>query len=145
MSGSESDPPASTGRTALGGAGWIILAAVVLILIVTVWRLVDSAGERGEPAIGDGRTVESYRFDLSHLNVDPATLVATGIPKDGLPAISFPPILTTEQVDAMGKNRRTKYLVPNDRVIGVAIAGQARCYPIRVLAWHEVVNDTLDG
>ena len=30
-------------------------------------------------------------------------------------------------------------------MIGVEIDGEARAYPLRVLNWHEVVNDTLGG
>ncbi len=32
-----------------------------------------------------------------------------------------------------------------DRVIGIEIGGEARAYPFRVVAWHEVVNDSLLG
>ena len=37
------------------------------------------------------------------------------------------------------------YLKSSDLVIGVAIEGQARAYPLRILNWHEVVNDSLGG
>jgi hypothetical protein len=37
------------------------------------------------------------------------------------------------------------YLRPDDRVLGVVIGNQARAYPIRILNWHEVVNDRLSG
>ncbi|MFB6193814.1 MAG: DUF3179 domain-containing protein [Halobaculum sp.] len=36
-------------------------------------------------------------------------------------------------------------LAPDDRVIGIARGGEARAYPLRLLVWHEVVNDTFDG
>ena len=36
-------------------------------------------------------------------------------------------------------------LAPEDRVIGVVRGGEARAYPLRVLDWHEVVNDDLAG
>ena len=31
------------------------------------------------------------------------------------------------------------------RVIGVEVGGEARAYPLAVLNWHELVNDTLGG
>jgi hypothetical protein len=30
-------------------------------------------------------------------------------------------------------------------VFGVAIGGQARAYPLRIVNWHEMVNDTIAG
>lgn len=36
-------------------------------------------------------------------------------------------------------------LSPNDRVIGLTHGGRARAYPLRVLDWHEVVNDAFGG
>jgi hypothetical protein len=36
-------------------------------------------------------------------------------------------------------------LFPDDAVLGVAVDAEARAYPLRVLARHEVINDTLGG
>lgn len=38
-----------------------------------------------------------------------------------------------------------KELTPNDPVIGLAIGGDARAYPLRILIWHEIANDTVGG
>jgi len=37
------------------------------------------------------------------------------------------------------------FLRPNDRVLGVESNGVERAYPIRILNYHEIVNDTLGG
>ncbi|MCG3138032.1 MAG: hypothetical protein HJJLKODD_01888 [Phycisphaerae bacterium] len=92
--------------------------------------------------MGDGRTVASYGFDLSNLQVATDYLVAAGFPKDGLPVLDDPPVITAAQADELNKEHR-KFLVSSDRVIGVVINGQARAYPLRLLCWHELVNDTL--
>ncbi|MDQ7087960.1 MAG: DUF3179 domain-containing (seleno)protein [Acidobacteriota bacterium] len=47
--------------------------------------------------------------------------------------------------DRWNTEHRGKYLVGSDRVIGLAWGGQARAYPLRVLNWHEIANDTLGG
>lgn len=39
----------------------------------------------------------------------------------------------------------TPRLDPDERVIGVERAGEARAYPVAVLDWHEIVNDRLGG
>jgi Protein of unknown function (DUF3179) len=37
------------------------------------------------------------------------------------------------------------FLRPKDSVVSVVIAGDARAYPMSVLLWHQVVNDTVGG
>ncbi|RLT36078.1 MAG: DUF3179 domain-containing protein [Chloroflexi bacterium] len=41
--------------------------------------------------------------------------------------------------------RAQRYLPPTDLVYGVVIGSEARAYPQRIIAWHGVVNDTLNG
>jgi hypothetical protein len=70
-------------------------------------------------------------------------LVDSGIPKDGLPTLDAPEVMTPEEVDTRNEEERGKYLVSSDLVVGVRAGGEARAYPIRILNWHEIVNDTL--
>jgi hypothetical protein len=37
------------------------------------------------------------------------------------------------------------FLMPEDQVIGVVVAGKARAYPLKILNWHEVVDDAVAG
>ena len=39
----------------------------------------------------------------------------------------------------------TVELLPEDRIIGVARDGRTRAYPLKVLNWHEAVNDEFGG
>ncbi|MGB3313888.1 MAG: DUF3179 domain-containing protein, partial [Albidovulum sp.] len=55
---------------------------------------------------------------------------------DGIPSIDQPVFKTV--LEAVS-------LTPNDPVIGLEIAGDARAYPLRILIWHEIVNDTVGG
>lgn len=98
----------------------------------------------GARAVGDGRHVESYGFDLTRLAVPRAGLAASGLPKDGLPTLDRPPVMPGAEVAATYRARK-KYLVADDEVIGVVVNGEARAYPLRVLNWHEIVNDVLGG
>jgi hypothetical protein len=125
--------------------GWVLLLAIVLSSTAVAWRLIDMARSGGAQAVGDGRNVATYGFDLSTCLVPRETLVASGLPKDGLRALNLPAFFRPEQVDSIAKRTHRKYLVSNDRVIGVTIGGKSRAYPVRVLNWHEVVNDTLGG
>jgi hypothetical protein len=71
-------------------------------------------------------------------------IVAGGLPKDGLPALNDPAVWSVERVREESRGRR-KLLVAGDKVLGVSRGGATRAYPLRLLVWHEVVNDTLGG
>lgn len=75
-------------------------------------------------------------FKLDNAIVPPEEILAGGPPKDGIPAILKPEFIQPD---------KATYLQHADQVIGVRIDGQARAYPINILNWHEVVNDTVNG
>jgi hypothetical protein len=75
-------------------------------------------------------------FDLDNAIVAKSDIVSGGPPKDGIPAIVDPKFAEVADVD---------YLRDSDTVIGVKIGQEARAYPIRILNWHEIVNDTVNG
>jgi hypothetical protein len=41
--------------------------------------------------------------------------------------------------------KEAAYLDPRDRVIGVVVGDVAKAYPLRILRWHEVINDITAG
>ena len=70
--------------------------------------------------------------------VDFSEIFSGGPPKDGIPAIDTP---VFEQVNAAGSNAPAA----TEPVMSLTIAGDARAYPLRILIWHEIVNDTVGG
>ncbi len=78
----------------------------------------------------------SSGFVLDNAIVPRNEILSGGPPKDGIPAILEPKFVSPAEVD---------FLRDSDAVIGVEIAGKTRAYPIRILNWHEVVNDTVGG
>lgn len=70
-------------------------------------------------------------FDVSNASVPTQAIQRGGPPRDGIPAIDHPKFVRADQARLAG----------NDRVLGVTQNGQARAYPVRILNWHEVVND----
>ena len=60
---------------------------------------------------------------------------AGGPPKDGIPALTDPSFVSAKKAD--------KFLKSWERVLGVEHKGVAKAYPIKILNWHEVVNDTI--
>ncbi len=71
-------------------------------------------------------------FDLKQTLIPVNQIVAGGPAKDGIPAIDQPRFVAAAQAN---------FLQPGDLVLGLARRGIARAYPLRILNWHEVVND----
>jgi hypothetical protein len=59
-----------------------------------------------------------------------------GVWRDGIPPLQNPKMI---------RAREARYLADGDIVFGVAIDGDVRAYPKRILAWHEMVKDTIAG
>ncbi|MEM7315610.1 MAG: DUF3179 domain-containing protein [Planctomycetota bacterium] len=59
-----------------------------------------------------------------------------GVVRDGIPPLKDPEVLSVKDAN---------YLADSDVVFGVEFNGQARAYPKRILAWHEMVKDTVGG
>ncbi len=71
-------------------------------------------------------------FTLDNAIVPKAEILAGGPPKDGIPALLEPKFVSAEKAG---------FLSPEDPVFGVVLNGQPKAYPIKILNWHEVVND----
>ncbi|HKX70388.1 MAG TPA: DUF3179 domain-containing protein, partial [Acidimicrobiales bacterium] len=68
--------------------------------------------------------------------IDTAELLSGGPPPDGIPAIDRPKFLAADYVD---------FLEDEEPVLAIEIGDDARAYPLQVMTWHEIVNDTVDG
>ena len=80
--------------------------------------------------------MEWKKTDFSKTSVDFKEIMSGGPPKDGIPSIDKPKFIALADVTN---------LADTEPVIGVSIAGDNRAYPIRILIWHEIVNDVLGG
>jgi hypothetical protein len=72
------------------------------------------------------------QWDFSQHAIPLADIQSGGPPKDGIPALSEPDYLPAGEAD---------FMRPDEQVIGVNLNGVARAYPLRILSWHELVND----
>ena len=77
---------------------------------------------------------EGWQTDFSRMAVEPLSIRSGGPPKDGIPSIDAPLFVPVNEVAD---------LADVEPVIGLEIGGDARAYPLRVLTWHEIVNDTV--
>jgi hypothetical protein len=73
--------------------------------------------------------------DFARHSVPFDEIIPGGPPKDGIPSIDDPAFVPVAEAD----------LPASEPVIGLAIEGDARAYPLRILIWHEIVNDVVGG
>jgi hypothetical protein len=129
----------------IADGGWALLIGGIILTFGMVFRIYHDLGPARVKRIGDGVTIDSYQFDLSNLTIDSSKLRASTMSRDGIAALVEPGAITAAGLRGDEYKGRAKYVVKNDRVAGVVVGGEARAYPLLVLNWHEVVNDTLGG
>jgi len=76
------------------------------------------------------------RTDFSNATVDLTEIISGGPPKDGIPSIDDPQFAFVSKVSG---------LAPVEPVLALVIGDDARAYPLRVMIWHEIVNDVVAG
>ena len=105
----------------------------------------------GEPAVtteAEGAVIEddrpsrlrsatrAWNTDWSKRIIEYDELLSGGPPRDGIPSIDDPRFIGPEDA--------AEWLADNEPVIALEIDGDARAYPLQVLTWHEIVNDTIE-
>ncbi|MEE2970884.1 MAG: DUF3179 domain-containing (seleno)protein [Pseudomonadota bacterium] len=76
------------------------------------------------------------KTDFSNHSVEFSEIMSGGPPKDGIPSIDDPNFVALADL---------KGVAATEPVIGFSHNGDARAYPLRILIWHEIVNDTVGG
>ncbi len=64
-------------------------------------------------------------------------ILSGGPPKDGIPSIDEPQSISTGDASAWLKDNEPVILFQNGKDV--------RAYPLQILIWHEIVNDTVGG
>lgn len=83
-----------------------------------------------DPAFG------AFFSDRTSFRIRAEEIVWGGIQKDGIPALRNPRHTAAAEAS---------YLKDSDRVFGVALEGESRAYPLRIMDWHEMANDVVGG
>lgn len=75
-------------------------------------------------------------FDLSNATIPRNEIHSGGPPRDGIPSIDHPVFIQPATAD---------YMLDTDEVVSVTVDEETRAYPLRIIVWHEIVNDTVSG
>lgn len=89
----------------------------------------------GQVRIGDDEI--RYADDGTKYIIHPSDIRSGGPPPDGIPSIDDPLFETVSEADA--------WLSDDEWVIALKRDDLVRIYPLDILVWHEIVNDTVAG
>ncbi|MEE8334013.1 MAG: DUF3179 domain-containing protein [Alphaproteobacteria bacterium] len=112
--------------------GWLLIAGLSIVAALAM----PGTDARANPATWK---FEWTKTDFSRHSVKFDEIMSGGPGKDGIPAIDKPRFVPIQEMTTK------KWIGDTEPVISVEIAGDRRAYPLRLLIWHEIVNDTVGG
>ena len=124
---------------------WLIgPVALVLALVILAVSGDDNPPRDSAQAPGRDANSATLRFDktgwetdFSKHSVPLSQFQSGGPPRDGIPPVDKPRPTSPANAD--------HWLTDHEPVLAAAVGDRARAYPVQILVWHEIVNDTLGG
>jgi hypothetical protein len=101
---------------------WLIYPLVVGVLLYHCAPALLQAGSKNG-------------FDVTDSLLPAGDIHHGGPARDGIPAIDQPRFIAASQVS---------FLADKDRVLGIDRHGLSKAYPIKILNYHEIVNDSFE-
>ena len=87
----------------------------------------------------DKRFLDFFKGDLGkpeNMKIRLEEITWGGVLVDGITSLDKPKMIAAKDAD---------YMQDDDLVFGVEINGDIRAYPLRIMGWHEMFNDTIGG
>lgn len=114
-----------------------MMRSATLVVVATVLAVLGSDTR----SWGEGQRIpfdtSEWTTDFTKYSVSLNEIMSGGPTKDGIPAIDTPHFDAVTDAD--------KWLKPREPVILFEHAGEGRAYPLQILIWHEIANDTVAG
>jgi hypothetical protein len=121
----------------------LVLSGLILVIAGCAQPEVPTPGKVQTPGevlkpneVTEEHEIKVTREGIKYI-VEPNKVVSGGPPKDGIPSIDFPKFVTLEEAD--------EWIQDNELVIAIVYKGVTRVYPLQIMVWHEIVNDTIAG
>lgn len=108
-----------------------LITSIRRLLIVVVGTMILAGCTN---MINSAPAVEKLGFKLDNATIPVAEIVGGGPPRDGIPSIDRPKFVPASQA---------RFLSNNDMIVSFTHEGETRAYPLRILVWHEIVNDRI--
>jgi len=110
---------------------WLLVAGTLLLEAPGPPVLAAPAPER--PPFD----TSEWKTDFGKHTVPLSEIMSGGPPKDGIRSIDAPEFVGVGAADG--------WLKPHEPVILLVRGDDVRAYPLQILIWHEIVNDTVGG
>ena len=115
----------------------VSLAALVLALLVSPAFAVSEA------------QLQRLRVSADNATIPIADILSGGPPPQGIPALGFRGLQgvadATREPRFVTQDEAAAWLGEREPVVLMRLGGEARLYPLQILTWHEIANDTLGG
>lgn len=108
------------------------ISAIALVVVFAV--LSGTTWTNASPSVWKGQGWTKTNFDKKIIEFE--EILSGGPPKDGIPSIDNPKFIAAAEEKDLGEM---------EPVIGLEVNGEAKAYPLRILIWHEIVNDVIGG
>ena len=113
------------------------IAAVTLALIAVACGGVTFESTAGLPE-GPSALRDLNAVEFPAPLIDLSQIISGGPPPDGIPPIDDPVFVSASKIPE-------DLYRDNAPVVTLEINGDARAYPVSVMIWHEIINDTVGG
>lgn len=122
-------------------------ATLRLVIAVSVWLVIGAlplattqshAQSCDDPFSDEGSlnfNPRGWSTDFCHHTVPYGEIQSGGPPRDGIPPIDNPTFVSVAEADG--------WINEKEPVISLRVGEEVRAYPLQILTWHEIVNDTV--
>ncbi|MEM6285597.1 MAG: DUF3179 domain-containing protein [Bacteroidota bacterium] len=107
------------------------------LLLLALALALPVAGCAQAPSPEAEQALPGFATNTAQRTIDLSELMSGGPPKDGIPSIDAPQFVSAEAASG--------WLAPQEPVILLEVGDEAKFYPLQILTWHEIANDTLGG
>lgn len=110
---------------------------IVLVVMFFAALLWGAFADDTPPASAPGAWVSEWpNTDFTRTSIAYGEIQSGGPSKDGIPAIDHPTFRPIRDVSD---------IPDTEPAIVLTVNGETKVYPLRILTWHEIVNDTIGG
>jgi Protein of unknown function (DUF3179) len=116
----------------------LVLALALLAAACGGGRSSPAPAAGGEASRDEGLQVSKagWKTDFGRHTVPLDEFLSGGPGKDGIPAVDSPTFVSVAEAD---------WLADREPVIELELGTRVRAYPLQILIWHEIANDTVAG
>ena len=100
-------------------------------------RTPDTDPSRDDRSSRLRQITDGWNTDFSKHSVPYDEILSGGPPRDGIRSIDRPKFVSNDEA--------AEWLADNEPVIALELNEDARAYPLQIITWHEIVNDTVGG